>query len=227
MLKKRLIPIIFLLAAAAVLVVCQSEPASAPDTPETYLSPYFEGVSRSTVELKNEITLARVAVANGDIGEGREKYFEPEIKAVLLDIEEIITAAKGDVTDAPVIVYIDGIDEGKIQTFAECFPYNCYIFRDGTNYTPVYTKDVAAEIGRAWRAVRENNKTADTKKYFNKDIKSVLKSLTLIGHSANSFDFTATITVEMLDLTQEKIEIFKKYFPYDYYVFGEGSYAEF
>ena len=224
---KKLIPILCLLAVSVALVICISSAELASDVPAEYGSPYFEGVSRNTVELKNEITLARVAVSNDAKAPGRKKYFEPDIKAVLLDIEEIITAAKADDADELVIVYIDGITDAKIQIFAQTFPYNNYLFKDGTNDTPRYTKDVAAEIGRAWQAVLENKKTPETKKYFKKDIKAVLQGVTGFAHSAGPFDFTAYITVEMLELTQEKIEIFKKYFPYDYYVFKKGGYAEF
>ena len=222
---KKLISILFLLAIAVALIVCMPEPGMGE--PTEYSSPYFEGVSRNTVELKNEITLARLAVTNDDIAPQREKYFEPDIKAVLLDIRAVITPAKADDTDELIVVYIDGIDESKVHTFARCFPYNNYRFKDGTNYTPRYTKDVAAEISSAWRAVLEDNKTPDTKRYFKKDIKAVLQGITGIAHSAGAFDYTAPITVEMLELTQEKIEIFKKCFPYDYYVFDTGGYAEF
>ena len=224
---KKLIPILCLLAATVALVVCMPDGQPESDVPTVYSSPHFEGVSRNTAELKNEITLARVAVSNDAKATGREKYFEPDIKAVLLDVEEVITPAGLHDTDELVIVYIDGITDAKVQIFAETFPYNNYLFKDGTNYTPRYTKDVAAEIERAWRAVLENKKTPETKKYFKKDIKAVLQGITGFAHSAGHFDFTAYITVQMLELTQEKIEIFKKYFPYDYYVFKKGGYAEF
>ena len=187
----------------------------------------FSSTEREISELKNEIITARLAVRNGNLTPDRAKYFEPAIKAVLLDVEEVITPAGLYDTDKLVIVYIDGITDAKVQTFALCFPYNNYRFEDGTDYTPRYTRDVADEIGRAWRAVLENKKTPETKKYFKKDIKAVLQGVTGFAHSANSFDFTAPITVEMLELTDEKIEIFKKYFPYDYYIFKKGGYAVF
>ena len=224
---KKLIPILCLLAATVALVVCMPDSLPESDMPTMYSSPHFEGVSRNTVELKNEIITARLAVRNGKPTPDRAKYFEPAIKAVLLDVEEVITLAGLYDTDELVIVYIDGITDAKVQVFAQCFPYNNYRFEDGTDYTPRYTRDVADDIGRAWRAVLENKKTPETKKFFKKDIKAVLQGITGFAHSANSFDFTAPITVEMLELTDEKIEIFKKYFPYDYYIFKKGGYAVF
>ena len=128
---KKLIPILCLLAATVALVVCMPDSLPESDMPTVYSSPHFEEVSRNTVELKNEIITARLAVRNGKLTPDRAKYFEPAIKAVLLDVEEVITPAGLYDTDELVIVYIDGITDAKVQVFAQCFPYNNYRFEDG------------------------------------------------------------------------------------------------
>ena len=208
MMRKRIIPIICLLAVTICLIAATTLIGQS-------------GNPRSATEIMNEITLAKLVVRTNAYTPESKKYFKPDIEVVLPDIKDMAAPSASTEANAPIIVVVDELNDRKIRVIQKYFPYDNYIFRDGTNYGSDYTKAVLDKIEYARNDVKQNIQTPDTLKYFEPEIKDVLQGFLTVQTMAFSPYLDETIFVGIDWINDRKIEIFKEYFPYDYYVFED------